>query len=61
MTILSSKERDERIAARCAEFKAGEISESVFRASLFALGMRGEAIRTEVWLNWPEKKAADGS
>lgn len=53
--ILSAKERDERIKARCEEFKAGEVAEAVFTASLFALGMRGEAIRTEVRLNWPEK------
>lgn len=56
--ILSWQERKERIEARCAEFKAGEISEAVFTASLFALGVRGEAIRTEVKLNWPEKKCA---
>ena len=56
--ILSSRERQERIDARTAEFKAGEMSEEVYRACLYALGMRGQDITTEVHLNWPEKKCA---
>ena len=55
---LSHTERQERIDARTAEFKAREISEEVYRASLFALGMRGQDITTEVNLNWPDKKCA---
>ena len=54
--ILSFRERQERIDARAAEFRAGEMSEEVYRACLFALGMRGRDIDTEVRLNWPEKK-----
>ena len=53
---LSYQEVRERIDARTAEFKAGEMSEEVYRACLFALGMRGQDITTEVRLNWPEKK-----
>ena len=52
---LSHEEIKERYEARCAEFKTGEISEAVFAASLFALGYRGQAIRTEVKLNWPDE------
>lgn len=50
---LSHRERDERAAARTDEFKSGEITEVVYRASLFALGYRGEDINTEVRLNQP--------
>ncbi len=53
---LSHDERQERYQARTDEFKAGVISEEVYRASLFALGFRGEDISTEVRLNWVEKK-----
>ena len=53
---LSHTERQERIDVRTAEFKAGEMTEAVYRACLYALGMRGEDISTEVRLNWPEKK-----
>lgn len=54
--ILSQRERDERIDARAAEFKAGEMTEAVFRACLFALRMRGEDINMTVRANWPESK-----
>lgn len=42
--ILSWREREERKQARADEFRAGEISEQVFRASLFALRYRGDEI-----------------
>jgi hypothetical protein len=59
--ILSHTERQERIDARTAEFRAGEMTETVYRACLFALGMRGRDIDIEVRLNWPEKKRASKS
>jgi len=51
--ILSWREREERADARAAEFKAGEIDEDVFRASLFALRYRGDDIDMAVRANWP--------
>ncbi len=53
---LSHEEIQERAGARSAEFKAGEMTEAVYRASLFALGFRGDDISMEVRRNWPEKK-----
>lgn len=53
--ILSHHEREERMEARAAEFKAGWISEPVFRASLFALRMRGDEIEFVVNRYRPEK------
>lgn len=50
---LSSSEVIERYEARTDEFKSGEITEIVYRASLFALGYRGEDINIEVRLNQP--------
>jgi molecular chaperone DnaK (HSP70) len=47
MTIISFKERQERIVARAAERQAGELTDATFRASLFALGMRGDDIAME--------------
>jgi hypothetical protein len=55
---LTHEEVTERCEARSDEFKLGLISESVYRASLFALGLRGEDISMEVRRNWPEKKCA---
>lgn len=37
----------------CRAFKAGEMTEAVFRATLFGLGYRGGEISSEVNLNWP--------
>lgn len=48
---LSWHEREERRAARTDEFKQGVISEEVYRASLFALGYRGDDISMEVRLH----------
>lgn len=48
MTILSFRSKQERIEARGAEYKAGEISEAVFRASLYALGLRLDDLDHEV-------------
>lgn len=51
--ILSAREREERAAARADEFRAGEISEEVFRACLYALRYRGGDIDLMVRENWP--------
>ncbi len=42
---------EERKATAVSQFERGAISEAVFRASLFAAGMRGEAIDVEVRLH----------
>lgn len=47
--ILSSREREERAQARADEFKRGELTEAVFRASLFALRYRGDDI--DFWVS----------
>ena len=44
---------EERKATAVSQFERGAISEAVFRASLFAAGMRGEAIDVEVRLHGP--------
>lgn len=51
--ILSAREREERAEARAAEYRAGEISEHVFRACLFALRYRGDDIEFAVRENRP--------
>lgn len=38
--------RDEKAAALAIRYRDGEFSETVYRASLFAIGYRGDAIRT---------------
>ena len=53
MTILSFRSRQERIEARSAEFKAGEMTEAVYRASLYALGLRLDDIDHQVRFNAP--------
>ena len=45
---LSYDERLERTVARFNEYVDGDISEPVFRASLFALGLRGEELAVTV-------------
>lgn len=37
-----------------AAYRAGTMSEAVYRASLYALGWRGDDIRVECHLNAPE-------
>lgn len=44
MTVLSFRERAERIKAREDELRAREMTEDVFRASMFALGLRKDDI-----------------
>jgi len=44
----SHKEVAELIDARAQDFFAGVITETVFEASLFALGLRGEDLRLTV-------------
>jgi len=56
--ILSHREREERAEARAAEFKAGEMNETMFRACLFALRYRGDDIDFAVNANRPESKHA---
>lgn len=56
---LSSEERDELWRARTDEFKAGVISEEVYRASLFALMYRGENIDAEVRRHQPVPSVPD--
>lgn len=46
----------ERYRARVDEFKSRQISAEVFRASLYALGFRGQELSAEVDLNKPEDK-----
>lgn len=55
---LNWQEIEERKQARTDEYKSGVISEDVYRASLFALGMRGEDISIEVRTNWVGRKCA---
>ncbi len=43
--MLTWKERQERIEARGAEYRAGAMSEDQFRAYLFSMHVRGEDIR----------------
>jgi len=40
--------------AACAEFRARQITEAVFRAKLIGLGYHGDRLRAEVNLQWPE-------
>lgn len=54
--ILSWKEREERAEARAAEYRAGELSEHVFRACLFALRYRGDDIEMAERANRPESR-----
>lgn len=41
---LSREEREERRQARIEQFKIGELTEPVFRASMFALGIRMDEV-----------------
>lgn len=43
--MIGWKERQERIEARGAEYRAGAMSEEQFRAYLFSMRYRGEDIR----------------
>jgi hypothetical protein len=42
------KERQERVAARGAEYRAGAMTEAQFRAYLFSMRYRGEDLRLEL-------------
>lgn len=50
---LSREERDERRAARIHQFSIGELTEPVFRASMFALGVRMDEIDFLVRMHRP--------
>lgn len=43
--MLSREERQKRVEARGAEYRAGVMSEEQFRAYLFSMNRRGEDIR----------------
>lgn len=44
--MMSWRERNDRISARGAEYRAGSMSEEQFFAYLFSMGVRGEDIRS---------------
>lgn len=46
--MIGWKERQERIEARGAEYRAGTMTEEQFRAYLFGARVRGEDIRHEL-------------
>lgn len=46
--MIGWRERQERIAARGAEYRAGSMTEDQFRAYLFSMRVRGEDIRLEM-------------
>lgn len=46
--MIGWRERQERIAARGAEYRAGSMTEDQFRAYLFSMRMRREDIRLEM-------------
>lgn len=43
--MLSWRDREERIAARGAEYRARQMTEAAFSAYLFSMHLRGEDIR----------------
>lgn len=49
--------RQLRYKRACQQFKNREISEDVFGAVLFGLGMSHDQIQTEINLNWPNGDA----
>jgi hypothetical protein len=53
----SYHERQERIAARGAEYRAGLMTEDQFRAYLFSMRLRGEDIRYELGAYAPPPRA----
>lgn len=58
MTALAVLETlPERLAARRDEFRAGRISEDVFRAHLHGYGFRGHEISAEVVTAWHDGPA----
>ena len=52
---------DERVVVASCQFARGQMTEAVYRASLYAAGMRGDAIETEVRLNRPFRSLAEVS
>lgn len=46
--MISWKERQDRIEARGAEHRAGELSEAMFAAYLFSMRERGEDLRNKL-------------
>lgn len=48
--------KEARYVDACHAFKTRLITTDVFMAVLYSLGYRGRAIRSEVNLNWPEKR-----
>lgn len=56
--MIDWRERKELIEARGAEYRAGEMSEEMFRAYLFCMRYRGEDLRLEMgaWAPPPPAK-----
>ena len=52
---------EERVATATSQFERGAISEAVFRATLFAVGMRERDIDQLVRLHRPTRSLADVS
>lgn len=44
--------------ACCTEFSTGNLSTDQFKARLYRLGFRGQAIESEVNLHWPDARRA---
>lgn len=57
--MIGWKERQERVAARGAEHRAGAMTEDQFRAYLFGMRYRGEDIRYELGLYRPPERDPD--
>jgi hypothetical protein len=55
--MLSWKERQERIEARGAEYRAGAMTEDQFRAYLFGMRLRGQDITHELGNYFPPAPA----
>lgn len=51
--MRSWRDREELVAARGAEYKAGAMSEEQFRAYLFGMRYRGEDVRHELRMHAP--------
>ena len=45
---------EERLAKTNRLFRTGSMTIAVYQATLYGLGMRGQAIETETNLNWPK-------
>lgn len=57
----SENDTADKIEALAIRFQAGEFSETVYRASLFALGLRGDAIdeiaKPQLEIKWQKTRS----